>query len=107
MPDADVKAEAIGIVRGVEGVRAPTTSLQVGPSAPCPLRANDSYITSKVKTRFLDARKFNALHVKVVTEASTVYLMGLVKRSEANDATELARTTTGVQRVVRTFEFQD
>jgi osmotically-inducible protein OsmY len=106
-PDEATKAEADRIVRGVEGVRGTFNELQVGPVSALSARASDSYVTSKVKTRFLDAGKFNALHVKVVTEQSTVYLMGLVKRSEANDATELARTTTGVQRVVRAFEFQD
>jgi osmotically-inducible protein OsmY len=107
VPDAAAKAEADRIVRGIEGVRGTFNELQVGPVSGLQARANDSYITSKVKTRFLDGRKFNALHVKVVTDASTVYLMGLVKRAEANDATELARTTSGVQRVVRLFEFQD
>jgi len=43
----------------------------------------------------------------VVTENSVVYLMGLVKREEANDATEIARTTSGVQKVVRVFEYID
>ena len=107
VPDAAAKAEADRIVREIEGVRGTFNELQVGPVSALSARANDSYITSKVKARFLDARRFNALHVKVVTEAGTVYLMGLVKRSEANDATELARTTTGVQRVVRAFEYQD
>ena len=107
VPDAAAKAEADRIVRGIEGVRGTFNELQVGPVSGLSARANDSYITSKVKTRFLDARRFNALHVKVVTDASTVYLMGLVKRSEANDATELARTTSGVQRVVRAFEYQE
>jgi len=47
------------------------------------------------------------VHVKVVTEANTVYLLGLVTRKEAADATEIARTTGGVQRVVRLFEYLD
>jgi osmotically-inducible protein OsmY len=33
--------------------------------------------------------------------------LGLVKRQEANDATEIARTTGGVQKVVRVFEYLD
>jgi osmotically-inducible protein OsmY len=33
--------------------------------------------------------------------------MGIVTRQEANDATEIARTTGGVQRVVRVFEYRD
>ena len=101
------KSDIERIVRGIEGVRGVYNELTVGPVSPLSARANDSYITSKVKTRFLDARRFNPVHVKVTTDASTVYLMGMVKRQEANDATELARTTSGVQRVVRLFEIQD
>ena len=70
-------------------------------------RANDSYLTSKVKTRFIDQQKFNVVHVKVVTEANVVYLLGLVKHKEADDATQIARTTGGVQKVVRLFEYLD
>jgi branched-chain amino acid transport system substrate-binding protein len=58
-------------------------------------------------TRFVDGQKFNAVHVKVVTEAGNVYLLGMVSRKEADDATEIARTTSGVQKVVRLFEFID
>lgn len=105
--DNAAKAEADRIVRGVEGVRGTFNELQVGPVSPLSTRANDSYITSKVKARFLDARRFNPVHVKVVTDSGTVYLMGLVKKQEANDATELARTTSGVSKVVRLFEYQE
>ena len=55
----------------------------------------------------MDAQKFSPVHVKVVTENSVVYLLGLVKKQEANDATEIARTTSGVRRVVRVFEYTD
>jgi osmotically-inducible protein OsmY len=107
VPDAAAKADIERIVRGIEGVRGTYNELQVGPVSPISARANDSYITSKVKTRFLDGRRFNPVHVKVVTDAGTVYLMGLVKKQEATDAVELARTTSGVTRVVRLFELQD
>jgi osmotically-inducible protein OsmY len=58
-----------------------------------------------VKSRFVTAQKFNLVHVKVVTEAGTVYLMGMVTKREADDATQIARTTSGVKRVVRVFEY--
>jgi osmotically-inducible protein OsmY len=41
----------------------------------------------------------------VVTEAGVVYLLGLVTREEADAATEIARGTGGVQKVVRVFEY--
>jgi osmotically-inducible protein OsmY len=69
-------------------------------------RGNDSYLTSKVKARFVDnGGNFSVNQVKVVTEGSVVYLMGLVTRKEAEAAVEIARTTGGVQKVVRVFEY--
>jgi len=67
-------------------------------------RASDSFITSKVKARFVDAGKFSPVHVKVVTEAGVVYLLGVVTDKEAEDAVEIARTTGGVRKVVKIFE---
>ena len=107
VPNEAAKAEVERVVRGIDGVRGTYNELTVGPPSPLSARANDSYITSKVKARFLDGRRFNPIHVKVTTERGTVYLMGLVKRQEADDATELARTTTGVNRVVRLFEIRE
>ena len=41
----------------------------------------------------------------MVTENSTVYLMGIVTEAEAKAATDVARTTGGVRKVVRLLEF--
>ena len=106
-PSADVRSDIERIVRGIDNVRTVQNEMVVNPTTTLMLRGNDSVQTSKVKARFVDANKFRANHVKVVTENSVVYLMGLVKRQEAQDAAEIARTTSGVQRVVRIFEYTD
>ena len=106
-PDAAAKAEMEKIARAVENVRGVYNEIAVGPVSALSARANDSFITSKVKARFVDQQKFNAVHVKVVTEAGVVYLLGLVKHKEADDAVEIARTTSSVQRVVKLFEYID
>lgn len=107
VPDAAAKEQVERIVRGIDNVRGVYNELAVAGVSSLTARANDSITTSKVKARFVDAQKFNPLHVKVVTENSVVYLLGLVKRQEASDATEVARTTSGVQKVVRVFEYLD
>jgi osmotically-inducible protein OsmY len=107
IPDAASREEAERIARAVQNVRVVYNELAVAAIAPLSSRANDTVITSKVKARFVDARKFSPLHVKVVTENGVVYLLGIVKKQEANDATEIARTTSGVRKVVRVFEYQD
>ncbi len=105
VPDAAAKAEVEKLVRGVPNVRAVTNDLAIAGPSSLGARSNDAVLTSKVKARFVDAGKFNAVHVKVVSEASVVYLFGIVTEREAADATEIARTTGGAKKVVRLFEF--
>jgi len=104
VPDAAAKTEVERIARGVENVRGVYNETVVSGITSYTARSNDAITTSKVKGRFLDSGKFNAIHVKVVTENNIVYLMGLVKKQEATDAVEIARHTSGVQKVVRLFE---
>jgi osmotically-inducible protein OsmY len=103
-PDAATRAEVEKIVSSVQNVKSTVNEMLVGGASSLSGRSNDAYVTSKVKARFLDANKFSANHVKVVTEWGTAYLLGLVTQREADDAVEIARTTGGVQKVVRVFE---
>jgi len=107
VPSESAKGDAERIARAVENVRSVFNELQVSGNSSLQARTNDAVITSKVKARFVDAGKFSPLHVKVVTENGVVYLLGLVKRQEAADATEVARTTGGVRKVVRVFDYLD
>ena len=107
VPDASTRSEAERIARAVENVRGVYNELAVSGVSSFGTRTNDAILTFKVKARFVDAQKFSPFHVKVVTENNVVYLMGLVKKQEAADATEVARTTSGVLKVVRVFEYLD
>jgi len=104
VPDAAIRSDVYALARGTERVRSVHDELVVGPVTDLSARTNDSYITSKVKTRFVESDKFSATQVKVVTERSVVYLMGIVTRVEADAAAQIASTTTGVARVVKLFE---
>ena len=105
-PDAATKAQIERIVREIPNVRGVVNEIQIAGVSSYSARANDSYLTSKVKARFVDnGGSFSVTHVKVVTEGSVVYLLGLVTRKEAEAAVEIARTTGGVQKVVRVFEY--
>lgn len=104
VPDAETRAAVEKVVAEVPNVKSIVNELQVAGPTSLPARSNDAYLTSKVKARFIDANKFAVNYVKVITEAGTVYLMGLVTQREADDAVQIARTTGGVQKVVRVFE---
>ena len=105
VPDAAAKAEIEKLIQGVPSVRGVTNDLQVAGGASLTSRASDATITGKVKARLFDSGKLNPVHVKVVTEASVVYLLGIVTEAEANVAVDVARTTGGVRKVVKVFDY--
>ncbi|WP_291995250.1 BON domain-containing protein [Candidatus Accumulibacter sp. ACC003] len=98
------KAEVERLVAAIPQVRGVYNELAVAPATSLSTRSNDSYITTKVKARFVDSGKFNAVHVKVVTENGVVYLLGLVTQREADAAIQVARTTSDVKKVVTLLE---
>jgi osmotically-inducible protein OsmY len=101
--EADKTAVEQAIAR-IESVRSTVNELAVAGSASLTSRSNDTLLTSKVKASFVDARDMLSNAFKVVTERGTVYLMGRVTEREATRAAELARSVSGVQKVVRVFE---
>jgi osmotically-inducible protein OsmY len=105
--DETTKAKAEAIVKAVDNVKHVTNELAIDMKSTISNRNNDAYVTSKVKARMLKEGRFPANYVKVVTESSVVYLMGLVTKQEAEDAVEIASGTDGVYRVVKVFEYID
>src|SRR5436309_871102 len=105
VPDQGAYASIGNIAASTDRVRSVHNDLAIGPLTPLSARSNDTFITSKVKARFVEANKFAANHVKVVTERGVVYLMGSVRRDEADAAAQIASTTQGVVRVIRVFEY--
>lgn len=105
VPDQGAYASIGNIAASTARVRSVHNDLAIGPLTPMSARTNDTFITSKVKARFVEANKFAATHVKVVTERGVVYLMGIVRRDEADSAAQLASTTSGVVRVIKVFEY--
>ena len=95
------------IVSRVEKVRKVHNYIQVGETSGIGGRSKDTAITTAVKGRMVAEKDLKSLKVKIVTEASVVYLMGIVNSEQAHIATEVARTTRGVQKVVRLFEIKD
>ena len=105
VPDDAARAEVEKIVRAVPTVRDVTNDLQVSGISSLGSRANDSYLTSKVRGGLLDTKRVRPVHLKVVTESGVVYLMGVVTEAEADEAVEIARNTGGVRKVVKVFEY--
>ena len=88
----------------VENVRSVVNELAVMGNSSLGARSIDSILSAKVKATLVDAKDMQAQAVKVVTERGSVYLMGRVTEREAGRATDLARSVSGVLKVVRVFE---
>ncbi|MFN4361727.1 MAG: BON domain-containing protein [Hylemonella sp.] len=104
VPSEQDKQLAEQVISRIENVRSITNELAVlGPST-LTQRSSDALVTGRVKANLIDARDLNASAFKVVTERGVVYLLGRVTAREADRATDIARRTSGVQKVVRLFE---
>jgi osmotically-inducible protein OsmY len=104
-PTEDMKKEIEKRIRGIDNLKDVVNELQVAGASSMASRGNDSLVTSNVKARMVNNGVFSPTHVKVITEANTVYLMGLVTQAEGDKAVEIARNTSGVGKVVKVFEY--
>lgn len=104
VPNQQDKERVEQIVSRVENVRAIVNELGVRGTTSLSQRSSDALITGKVKAAMVDAKDLYANAFRVVTERGTTYLMGRVTQREADRATALTRSTSGVQKVVRVLE---
>ena len=105
VPDQASKDKAEQIAKSVDNVHSVKSDLEIGGMTPSSARNNDAYLTTKVKAELVSRKDIFANAYKVVTEKSVVYLMGRVTRAEGDKAAEAAAGVSGVQQVVKVFEY--
>jgi osmotically-inducible protein OsmY len=104
VPSAQDKQLVEQVISKVENVRSIVNEIAVLGSATFTQRSSDVLVTGRVKAGLVDAKDLFANAFKVTTERGTTYLMGRVTQREADRATDVARSTSGVQKVVRVLE---
>jgi len=104
-PSEELRQRVIDIVLKTEKVTHVYNEISIAAPSSLITRSSDSVITGKVKTKMLAEKNVAGLRVKIVTENGVVYLMGLLSREQADIATDIARHTGGVQKVVKLFEY--
>jgi len=112
--DSDVERDlAVEIAKGVEGIKSVKEDIEVEPGAMAGERreseffrtVEDATLTARVKSKLLWNRNTNGLDINVTTEKGVVTLKGKVASDVQGDlAVELAKNTTGVERVRRELE---
>jgi osmotically-inducible protein OsmY len=107
VPDEATKAEVERLARETQDVKQIFDELAVMLPSSISARTADAALTTRVKARMLDSKRFSPVNIKVVSERSNVYLMGLVTRQEAAAAAEVTSQTPGVDKVITLFEYID
>jgi osmotically-inducible protein OsmY len=101
----DMRQQAEAAAHSVDGVQQVYNQITIqGPTSSL-TRASDSWITAKIKTRMLATKDLKSGTIKVITENGTVYLMGIVTRDQADGAVDISRQVSGVQKVVKIFQY--
>ncbi|MFV2056151.1 MAG: BON domain-containing protein [Thiohalomonadales bacterium] len=102
---AELQQKVLEMVSNIDKVKQVHNELQIKNLASFSNRSGDTWLTSKVKTSMFATKDFDANRIKVVSEADSVYLMGIVNRQQGNLAAKIASEVGGVRRVVTFFEY--
>lgn len=106
VPNEQLRNLAGDTVGKINSVRQVHNELAAGTPTGFQARSKDSWITTKIKTKLV-ASSIQSRRILIITEAQTVFLMGLVSRYEAERITNVAKNTDGVKQVVKVFEYVD
>ena len=103
----ELRDRALALIRDIPGIRSINNNVVVAEPTAFANRTHDSWITSMVKARLIGTENIPSNHIKVVTESSGVYLMGLVKQKEGELAATATQQVAGVTKIVKLFEYLD
>lgn len=106
-PRPELKAQAEQAASSVQRVKTVHNELQILPPSSLLARNNDTWLTTKIKAQMLADKSIPGSRIKIITENGIVYMLGLVTRQEAAQATNLVQGVSGVQKIVKLFEYID
>ena len=106
-PRADLKAQAEQAAAGVQRVKKVHNELQVMDPITLLAISNDALLTTKIKAQMLTDSAVPGSRIKIVTDNGIVYMMGLLTQAEATRAANLVQGVSGVQKIVKVFEYID
>jgi osmotically-inducible protein OsmY len=107
VPTANLRQLAGDTAAKINTVRKVHNELEVRPNLVFKSRSYDTWLSTKIKTKFLVNSDIDSGRIHFITENRSVFLMGLVSRHEAEKITQITANTRGVGQVVKVFEYID
>ncbi|HVY53664.1 MAG TPA: BON domain-containing protein [Gammaproteobacteria bacterium] len=105
-PTPETRVQAENIARSVTGVIKIYNAIAIQTPTSGLSHANDTWITTKIKTEMLATKGLKSASIKVVTENGTVYLMGTVTKAQEQQVVNIARHASGVKKVIKIFQYK-
>lgn len=99
------KEEAERVIRNLPDVTQVYNLVQVASPASSLSQMSDVWLTAKVKAKLIASNDIDVTQLKVTTENSVVYLMGILPPEQADAAVNIASNTAGVTKVVKMFSY--
>lgn len=100
-------AKAQELTQKVEGIKKVYNQIRLGKPVEGSTITNDAWITTKVKSQLILNAQTKARNIKVVTENSEVFLIGIVTPLEGKLAADIASKVNGVRKVITLFTYTD
>jgi len=105
-PTVFLRDAVMKVINSIDGISKVYNQIRIGNTTSILTKSHDTWLTSKVKVALLADDSIDGTNIKVVTENSEVFLMGLVTPKEANKAVNIARNISGVTKVLKAFEYR-
>ena len=102
--DASIKEQAGAYAKANKNVRSVFNELNIGPNSTYTVRANDSYLESKIKAQMILTDKLPSNSMAIIAEGSSIFLMGILTQHEAGIAKKVASNANGVKDVYAYFD---
>ena len=104
-PTQELKNEAENLVKPTPKIKLLHNEITIEEPTSTTTRAHDSWITTKVKSILLAEKGLATSQVKIITENSVIYIMGLATREQTDIISEKVRQIDGVTKVVKLVEY--
>lgn len=105
-PDSQI--EAVRLAWTVQGVREVINEIQINDQSGFMNYTRDVWISTQVRSRLIFGKQIRSINYSVITVNQVVYLMGIAQsQDELDRATNVASTTSYVQRVVSYVRMKD
>ncbi|GLS82183.1 BON domain-containing protein [Paraferrimonas haliotis] len=104
-PNSMLRDKAIKAAREASNAKRIHNQIRIGNPISFTTKSNDTWITTKVKTRMINTPDIDVTRIKVITENGEVFLLGLISQKDGVKAVDVARNTSGVRKVIKVFEY--